>query len=460
MRLFERHLGRDTAVTAITFIAGIALSASPAGAVDFTNACRNSAVPSNWDQVNVSQTATTSPSSVSPGDTVALNDISQTVSVPGAIFVAGYNLGILPAGPNTVPATLHSVIDGTNTIPAQQTTNSVDTTITTTISDPDGTPGTGDESATDGSATVTYAPETWTAAALGPISFREHTDPAITGVAGGGIIAVAHISISGGTLNVQFHCSPGTVAGSNPGVPAFIDPAPPFAAADSVPPPPPTAPPANTALPTISGTARKGEALAALPGTWTNNPTSIAFQWQDCDADGSSCVNIAGATENPYTLATSDIGHAVRVVVTATNAVGSTKATSGPTARVAAAANAPTLTSVRLARRSFLARAGTTLSMDLSAAATVRAVISRKARGRNVNGRCKAKAKTGKRCTLMATAGRQSFRGAEGTNRFKLVTRRLKPGSYTLTLTAVAAGETSEAVTLRFTIVRPKSGGH
>jgi hypothetical protein len=456
MRRFERRLGRDTALLAISLITGIALSASPAGAVDFTNACRNSAVGTNWDQLNVSQSAT-APPSVSPGDAMTLSNISQTVAVPGAIFVAGYNLGVLSAGQNNIPATVHSVIDGTNTVEGSQTTNNVDTTLSTTISDPDGTPGTGDETATDASTTVPFADETWTAGPAGTIGFHEHRDDSVTGVAGGGIVAVAHLA--GGLINVQFHCTPGTVAGSNPGVPAFSD-APSFASVTSAPPPPPTAAPANTALPTISGTAQKGEALTASPGTWTNNPTSVAFQWQDCDANGSGCVNIPGASENRYTLTNSDIGHALRVVVTATNAVGSTRATSGPTARVAAAANAPTITGVRLARRSFLARAGTTLSLDLSDAATVRAVISHKARGRTVDGRCKAKAKTGKRCTLMATVGRQSFRGAEGTNRFKLKTRRLKPGSYTLTLTAVAAGEMSEAVTLRFTIKAPKAGGH
>jgi len=90
----------------------------------------------------------------------------------------------------------------------------------------------------------------------------------------------------------------------------------------------------------------------------------------------------------------------------------------------------------------------------------VTAVITHKARGRSVKGRCKATAKTGKRCTLIATAGRQTFNGVTGPNRFKLVTRRLKPGSYTLTVTALAAGETSEAITLRFTIKAPKTGGH
>jgi PKD domain len=207
-------------VAVVVVVASLALSAT-AGAVSFTNACRNSAVPTNWDQVDVTQTAVSSPSAVSPGDTVTLSNISQTLAVPGAIFVAGYNLGLLTVGPNTVPATLHSVIDGSNTVQGSQTTNNVDTSLSTTISDPDGTPGTGDETATPASATVSFADQTWTAGASGTIGFHEHRDDAVNGVSGGGIIAVAHLA--GGFINVQFHCTPGSVTGSNPGVPTFFD---------------------------------------------------------------------------------------------------------------------------------------------------------------------------------------------------------------------------------------------
>jgi K319L-like, PKD domain len=207
-------------VTVVVVVASLVMSAS-AGAVTFTNACRNSAVATNWDQVDVTQTAASSPSVVSPGDTVTLSNISQTLAVPGAIFVAGYNLGLLTVGQNNINATLHSVIDGSNTVQGSQSTNNVDTTLSTTISDPDGTPGTGDETATAASATVAFADQTWTAGASGTIGFHEHRDDAVNGVSGGGIIAVAHLA--GGLINVQFHCTPGTVTGMNPGVPSFTD---------------------------------------------------------------------------------------------------------------------------------------------------------------------------------------------------------------------------------------------
>jgi hypothetical protein len=150
-----------------------------------------------------------------------LTSISLTTAVPGSMFVAGYNLGLLSVGLNTVPGTLRAVIDASNTVEGSQSTNTVATAVSTTITDPDGVPGTGDETATDAPAVGLFANQTWTAGASGTIDFHEHPDTALTGSAGGGIIAVATI---GGFLTVQIHCTPGTVAGSNPGTPTFITP--------------------------------------------------------------------------------------------------------------------------------------------------------------------------------------------------------------------------------------------
>jgi hypothetical protein len=97
-----------------------------------------------------------------------------------------------------------------------------------------------------------------------------------------------------------------------------------------------TAAPVNTAVPAVSGTAMQGQSLSTSNGTWSNSPTSYAYQWQDCDSSGASCANVSGATSSSYTLTSGDAGHTVQAVVTASNAGGSASATSAQTATVAA----------------------------------------------------------------------------------------------------------------------------
>jgi hypothetical protein len=106
--------------------------------------------------------------------------------------------------------------------------------------------------------------------------------------------------------------------------------------------------PNNTAPPQISGTAKVGEELSASTGTWTGGVRSYAYQWQRCDANGSSCQAVDGATSRTYGVRSVDTGNTLRVVVTATNAAGSTNATSGPTGLVSSNQSpAPTPTTGR-----------------------------------------------------------------------------------------------------------------
>ena len=96
-------------------------------------------------------------------------------------------------------------------------------------------------------------------------------------------------------------------------------------------------PPSNTGAPTISGTAQQGQELSGTSGTWSNSPTSYAYQWQDCDSSGSSCSNISGAASSSFTLRSADVGHTIVVVVSATNAGGSASSASAPTSVVTGA---------------------------------------------------------------------------------------------------------------------------
>jgi hypothetical protein len=107
--------------------------------------------------------------------------------------------------------------------------------------------------------------------------------------------------------------------------------------------------PQNTAAPTISGTPRVGQTLTASNGTFTGDqPITYTYQWQRCDQNGSNCSNIVGATGQTYVLTSADQARTLRVVVTATNARGSTAATSVPTGVVQAAAPAGPAGQIRL----------------------------------------------------------------------------------------------------------------
>jgi hypothetical protein len=120
-------------------------------------------------------------------------------------------------------------------------------------------------------------------------------------------------------------------------------------------------PPTNTAAPVISGTAQAGQTLSTSNGSWTGAPTVYTYQWQDCNSTGTGCVAIAGATGQTYLLQSSDVGHKVRVSVTAGNGAGSSSPVdSAPTAVVTAALGVPVNTAVPVV--SGTAQVGQTLS--------------------------------------------------------------------------------------------------
>jgi hypothetical protein len=94
------------------------------------------------------------------------------------------------------------------------------------------------------------------------------------------------------------------------------------------------APLTSTSRPTISGEARVGQELAATEGTWTGNPTSFAFQWQRCNIDAITCLDVTGATGRSYGVRLADLGFRLRVQVTARTDGRSGTAASAPTAVV------------------------------------------------------------------------------------------------------------------------------
>ena len=94
--------------------------------------------------------------------------------------------------------------------------------------------------------------------------------------------------------------------------------------------------PVNGVLPVVSGVAGEGQVLSAGSGSWSGSPTSYSYQWQDCGSSGASCVAVAGATASTYLLGAGDVGHTVRVVVTAVNGAGSASVSSAATGVVVA----------------------------------------------------------------------------------------------------------------------------
>ena len=103
--------------------------------------------------------------------------------------------------------------------------------------------------------------------------------------------------------------------------------------------------PVNTVPPAVSGTAGVGRTLTATTGTWSGTtPVQFTFQWERCPSSGGTCAPITGATAASYVVVATDAGSAIRVVVTATNVVGSTSATS-PSVTVGAAGS-PTNTTL------------------------------------------------------------------------------------------------------------------
>jgi hypothetical protein len=96
-----------------------------------------------------------------------------------------------------------------------------------------------------------------------------------------------------------------------------------------------TAPPLNTVIPTITGSARLAATLVANTGSWSPAATSFAYDWQRGTAAG-GFTDIPGASASTYTLTGADVGDSVRVIVTGTNLDGLAAATSLQTATVMA----------------------------------------------------------------------------------------------------------------------------
>lgn len=96
--------------------------------------------------------------------------------------------------------------------------------------------------------------------------------------------------------------------------------------------------PSNTSPPAISGDPAAGQTLASTLGSWAAYPEPLfTYQWQRCEADGSACTDIDGATGDTYDQTSEDIGRKIRVAITAANDEGEATANSAQVGPVAGA---------------------------------------------------------------------------------------------------------------------------
>ncbi|HEX6698648.1 MAG TPA: hypothetical protein VF080_17695 [Solirubrobacteraceae bacterium] len=121
------------------------------------------------------------------------------------------------------------------------------------------------------------------------------------------------------------------------------------------------APPVNTGSPTLAGAAEVGARLVGGAGTWLNAPASYALRWQR--ATDAGWTNIPGARGSAYLPTDADVGAALRVTVTATNADGAAIAASAPTGPVAGYGSGPATTAPAPAAPSPFARVNLAISL-------------------------------------------------------------------------------------------------
>ncbi len=125
--------------------------------------------------------------------------------------------------------------------------------------------------------------------------------------------------------------------------------------------------PANSSIPSITGSAAVNQTLTATKGTWSGAPTpTLKYQWYSCSnqtsTDASSCSAISGAVAISWKVPTTQAGKYIRVAEIATNTVSSTSVFSEATALIGMS---PAITSGALTVTGT-ASVGSTLSMNNS----------------------------------------------------------------------------------------------
>ncbi len=202
------------ALAAVLVVGG---SRRTAVALAATNACKSNAT-GTYSDISVGLTGT----GVVDGATgnATLSGVNFTAAVPATLLIAGYNLGLLTVGANNIPVKGWVSIAASGTTQGSQMVQ-FSTTVATTIADPNGIPGNGDETATPLQVNLGLPTTTWTTNGGGLPVFSQGAPgslPVIPAgqVAAGATTAIGGIFISaqvaGGLIKANFDCQGGTSA--------------------------------------------------------------------------------------------------------------------------------------------------------------------------------------------------------------------------------------------------------
>ena len=93
----------------------------------------------------------------------------------------------------------------------------------------------------------------------------------------------------------------------------------------------------NTEVPAITGPPFVGKRMSVSNGKWSSGFVSYGYQWEDCNLEDVECKPVLGANNANYTPTTTDVGHTLVALVTATNGGGSATIASSATSEIKAA---------------------------------------------------------------------------------------------------------------------------
>jgi hypothetical protein len=208
----------------------------------------------------------------------------------------------------------------------------------------------------------------------------------------------------------------------------------------------------------------------ALPYKWSASGLPLGLSINQASGVISGTPTVGGSQTATVTVTDSD-----GIIASAPITLSINAASSSATAAPSAPPVAPLVRSARESAKSWregntLAQishshkppVGTTFSFILNESATVRFAFMQAASGRKVGTRCVAQTKGNRRrhaCMRTLTVATLTFAGHAGTDKVRFEGRishskKLKPGRYTLIITAANAAGQSRPVQLSFTIVK------